>query len=216
MSEKASQTLYRFRTFRSPELFSEEGKEERFIMQPESEKVGAFYNNMNNRQEGESKMEVLKNAATVFQPNTNTVDSLKETFPKLIPFGRWLTRNKANYKDDILSKISEVYPRTSTILWNELFYQIITQENFYVKEVVIEALLANHVVSAYRQFKSDGVQLQEIPDALEPYVNAKVLLPAELFDFSNEATVVSSNATSSSVKKIDNNWTKAQNVSIAN
>lgn len=68
-------------------------------------------------------------------------------------------------------------------LWDNLFYQTIVQEDFYVKERLIEILVLLHVTD---QLKNN--QSNDKTALLIQALNARVVLPVELFDNTNYRT----------------------------
>lgn len=171
MSTEIKNTLFRFVTMRSPELSEETNKDKRFIYRGAGVN-GAFDTAVANRG-NKTKWQAMKEVS--FTPATEAVikGSVSEKFYN---FAIWIARNKYSYQDaDLMNQIPADY-RSFTIdkqlLWNNLFYQVITQKDFYVKELIIQLLLAYHVCKNFDEYNKDLRKL---------LINAKVILPKELF-----------------------------------
>lgn len=171
MSTEIKNTLFRFVTMRSPELSEEKNKDKRFVYRATAIK-DVFDAAVANRG-AKTKWQAMKEVD--FSPTTEGAlkMSVKENLYKL---AIWIAKNKYSYDDaEFLNQIPANY-RDLTIdekpLWNNLFYQIITQKDFYVKELIMQLLIANHVCKNFDEWNKDVRKL---------LINAKVVLPKELF-----------------------------------
>ena len=92
-------------------------------------------------------------------------------------FSTWLIRNRNTESiKAVRSKITELNIGDKPIaidalikLWDNLFYQVVTQQSFAIKEAVMQVLLAKHVVD----------RLSKNIDTSNDVLFAKVLLPKE-------------------------------------
>jgi hypothetical protein len=184
-----SQTLFRFVSLRSPELTNDEGKDKRFVFRDAAVAQGVFDDAVRNRAAGTSKWQAMKNAAANFTPLASEAE-VKALNSKLYEFSVWLTRNKSTVTEDQLMQksggITLLNNSQLQLLWNNLFYQVVTQKSFYVKEAVIQLLIASHVVK-------NRVTLKSATSASENdiLVNANTVLPQELF--AEEAALAAGN-----------------------
>ncbi|WP_417558509.1 carboxypeptidase-like regulatory domain-containing protein [Mesoflavibacter zeaxanthinifaciens] len=171
MNNEIKNTLFRFVSMRAPELSTEYNKKAGFILQPESAS-GDFNDAVINRLEGTTKSEALKQAAIDFESSALSVDAIKKLTPDLYNFSVWVAKNriKANSSEisDRASGLSDLKDHKKTI-WQNLYYQVITQKDFYAKEVLMQLLLANHIVENYQTLN------------LEELTKAKIILPKALF-----------------------------------
>ncbi|HEX8574880.1 MAG TPA: hypothetical protein VF677_01160 [Flavobacterium sp.] len=170
-----------------------------------------------------TKWQALQSAAAAFVPLTEA--TLKTSIePESLDFAIWIARNKHSFdttelleRSRSLSNLStghRLAPDTLTLLWNNLFYQVVTQKDFYVKETIIQLLVANHVAVNF-----EGADLR----LLKQLKNAKVVLPKELFVEDNP-TGNSSIARIASIKEEDKPFVslpseamrRAQAVSLSN
>jgi hypothetical protein len=185
----ASQTLFRFVSVRSPQLTDEVGKDKRFIFRPPSVKNQAATINVFDAavaQVGNStKIELLIAAAPAFKlssaylNNEHAVETLAGA--GMYAFSVWLARNRDSYTNaELLLKAQETGAilnlPISTRLWNNLFYQVVTQESFYVKEAIIQVLTANHVI----QNLDINVETKGLENN-KAHVKSTLVLPKELF-----------------------------------
>ncbi|MDR2234719.1 MAG: hypothetical protein LBE92_01220 [Chryseobacterium sp.] len=180
-----SQTLFRFVSLRSPQLSDEEEQSKRFIMIPESYKNdNTFYVPVTNASSG-SKMKKLRECAASYannpkciktdSGNSNSLQNFKRTYKAICDFGAWIAKNKGKYTAEELIALRNEYfavsiqpmPDTSD-LWNNLIYQVVTQKDFYIKEMMMQVLLAMHVLPAINEEQAKSL------------VNAKVVLPKEI------------------------------------
>ncbi len=184
-----SQTLFRFVSLRSPQLSDETKNDKRFITIPEELKSdNAFYVPVVNGTG--SKQRLLQNCAANYANNpncissdhnsANSLESFKISYNAFYIFSTWLAKNRnrctfrelINKKKELfMAEIENAYPLpTPNILdlWNNLIYQVVTQKDFYVKEVIMQQLLTQHILSISGE--------EEIKAGL----NAKIVLPKEL------------------------------------
>ena len=177
----ASQTLFRFASIRNPKLSDEIGKPKRFIFQPKSKSQGVFHTATADLTTTVDKLLALNNAAASYGPLTKA--ELKALNTELFIFSEWLARNRSTFQEaELYTNANGVSPLDTQALyqvWNNLYYQIITQQDPYVKDALIHLLVANHVILNLADVKklADDIRL----DCLEELVFAKVVLPKEIF-----------------------------------
>ncbi|WP_211165425.1 hypothetical protein [Flavobacterium silvaticum] len=166
-------TLFRFVTMRSPELADDRDEIFRFIFIPND--ITTTFHHAISADPGK-KWTVLKEKASGFEDDSLVLDvaGIKATVsPALYHFAIWLAGNK---KSKTASEVANYYGNlTSTqvydlqILWENLFYQIIMQKDFYAKELLMQLLSALHVIQMIDK------------DELEIALKATVVLPREIF-----------------------------------
>lgn len=178
-NNQASQTLFRFVSLRSPQLSDDKGQDKRFILAPDKLKYTHFYQFVL-QHPNESKIRSLNEYAEPFSQTTDCItdkDYLKNHFPELYDFSSWIARNKENYfEDELKEKCHHINDLFSTdekleialLLWNNLIYQVVTQKDFYIKEIVMQMLLALHIAQNFDSVKSSIL------------VNARIVLPRDL------------------------------------
>lgn len=179
-----SQTLFRFVSLRSPQLSDDKGQDKRFVLIPQDLKEDTnFYKPVT---EGtDSKRKLLEQCAAnyastpeclVKKNDNNNFDPFKRSYKVIYDFATWLARNKSTctYKEFIIQRdtvLATLHAKPSEILlWNNLIYQVVTQKDFYIKEVMMQIILALHVLNN----PSDNEEVTKV------LLNARVVLPKEL------------------------------------
>lgn len=185
-----TQTLFRFVSLRSPQLSDEKNQEKRFILFPEAMKTDTIFYKPVTEGTG-SKQKLLHERAEVFKTNADRIENLndfKTEFNEFYMFASWLAVNKATCTyEEFQAKKTEIlppiYPTPELhVLWNNLIYQVVTQENFYLKETLLQMLLALHTLAVTGE---DNVLLA---------LAAKVVLPKELILDDNSLTAIISSS----------------------
>lgn len=179
-----SQTLFRFVSLRSPQLSDDTKNDKRFITIPEELKQDdAFYIPVVNGTG--SKQRLLQTCATNYANNpkcissdhnrTNNLEAFRTYYRAFYVFGTWLAKNKNTCTfQEFISKrnelfVAEVQPMPNLVdLWNNLIYQVVTQKDFYIKEAVMQVILAQHAVSTSNE------------ETMKKILGAKIVLPKEL------------------------------------
>lgn len=163
-------TLFKFQSLRAPELLKEESLEKRFIYHPDNS--GVFFEKVDKRGT-KTKWQAMVAAAE----NFNAVLSEKELGSEaLLALAAWLSKNKSNINVDELVDMLDSFEGeliNETMLWDNLFYQVIVEKSFYAKEAIIELLVLQNLIKVFDKTgdKNDLKQLAK----------AKVVLPLELF-----------------------------------
>ncbi|MGV7106002.1 hypothetical protein [Flavobacterium sp. U410] len=171
MSNEIKNTLFRFVSMRAPELSTENETNKGFILQPEAAN-GEFNNAIIDKPAGKTKLEALKEAAADFKPLT--VENIKTLDEKVYAFSVWIAKNKNTISDaELKEKAEGIEPlKDESIIksiWQNLYYQVITQKDFYAKETLMQLVLAQHILENYTSVKSSDL------------LKAKVILPKALF-----------------------------------
>ncbi len=181
MSTEIKNTLFRFVTMRAPELSNEEGIKSRFVfMEPRqnSSEIRIFEDAVLNRTIDQTKWSAMSEATTSYQAKSQA--ELKAFNKKIYDLGVWIAKNKHSYShDELLQKAQSLTNEKVSLvqlnlLWDNLFYQVITKNDFYAKETIMHILIGNHVLMNLAQIKSSAELAKQI-------VLAKVVLPKELF-----------------------------------
>ncbi|WP_289043799.1 hypothetical protein [uncultured Olleya sp.] len=175
MSTEIKNTLFRFVSMRAPELTDESKQIERFILRGENILKGDFDAAISSLYKGASKWQALNAVAKTFIPLS--LEKIKSIDSKLYDFSVWIAKNKQFLSEKDLELKAEgvsVINDNKILgqLWDNLFYQILTQKEFYAKEVIIQLLTANHFLTNYKT-----------PDFefAKTLLTAKVVLPKSLF-----------------------------------
>lgn len=169
MSNEIKNTLFRFVSMRAPELTTEHDKSLGFITQPIAAN-GIFNAAIDTKPEGMTKLERLQETAAGYVPYS--VDQIKSLNQSLYDFSVWLAKNKSKATTVEIADKSQgataLIDEDLVTVWQNLYYQIITQKDFYAKETLMQLLFANHIVQNY-------------PKINKALLKAKVVLPKKLF-----------------------------------
>lgn len=199
-SQNPTNTLFRFVTMRAPELSDEKSKSKRFVFRNHKNYSSSFDQAVKSRSSELTCWQAMQVLAETFTPLTE--ESIKiNVDSNLLEFAIWVSRNKHSFSTkNMLEKMADlsnlVSPETLTLLWDNLFYQVVTQKDFYVKETIMQLLIANHIQANEQSIDSEyqNAMLSESKNTIleteliKNIVNAKIVLPKELFD-EKEATV---------------------------
>lgn len=195
-TNNASQTLFRFASMRNAELSDPKNKKRRFIFRNYDSQKGFIDAKI---EAGESLKKIVEDPTGLI---IETEESLKEKNPAFYELAVWVARNKASAsKQEFDAKINDyrrAYPQAVVIgkeIWDNLIYQVITQKDFYAKEILIQFLHLNHILLTY-----DGVSQEQYEDV----IGAKVVLPKEIFksDESTGSSVIAAKSTASQQPKV--------------
>lgn len=175
-------TLFRFVSLRSAELTKKENQEKRFVFHFDNES-GYFFDVLKNTPETPSKWEVLKDAANNFLAYQSEKE-IENILPNYFQISNFIASNKSKI-EDIYKKIEGLQPLDETLeltLWDNLFYQVITQKSFYIKEAVIQLLVLQNLLKNTSNSKKTQ---EELLKDIGELVQAKVVLPSEIFEENN-------------------------------
>ena len=157
MSKTIKQNLFRFVTLRNPQLIDEKDKDFGFVFHPD-DKYNKFLQKIVDVNE-EERVKVLYDEAAQFSP-LKTRTETKAVNIKLYPFSSWLMRNKnklsyMSIKENIngASALTEAQEFT---IWDNLIYQTIEKKSVYIREALIQMLIANQFLKAFLKF-SEGL-----------------------------------------------------------
>jgi len=171
-------TLFRFVNVRNPQLPKAVTIPVRFVSQDLTLATGVFHTAVSTRATGVTKSQALATAAAgSFKTPILSDKELRVLSPQLFDFSEWVMQNRAAYTDAELkvevAKVKETIANDKLQkLWDNLFYQVITQKDFYVKEGVMQMLTAYHIKN-----KLSATD----PEFNKMLVNARIALPTDLF-----------------------------------
>jgi hypothetical protein len=189
MSTKPNQqqTLFRFVSIRPPQLVNDVGKKQRFVFSPDE---GVFYDAVKNRPLGQSKREAMKIAGETFDAY-KSAEAIEVKYNNYFTVATWIARNKQSFSPqvllDMIQDLSPFDAATVVKFWDNLYFQIITQKDFYIKEDVMQFLVLNNLLAIIE--KADT--LEEKLKLLPVLANARVVLPTELFTEEEQDTTSS-------------------------
>ena len=187
---KNQHTLYRFVSLRNPELTKKENQNKRFVFHPDN-KSGVFFKTMN-VDNVSNKWQNLLSISSTF-PAISSLENLESLVgKKFFDFANWLASNRSNYDSEVVLKnlkdLKPLDPKKLEIdLWDNLFYQVVTQKDFYIKENIIQILVLNNLLKETITI----IAVNEKLEFLNLLLKARVVLPTLLFeqepDFDNNS-----------------------------
>lgn len=181
-NNNASQTLFRFATSRNAELSDPKNKERRFIFRKDTQK-GVFDAKLNLS----TTLQRLCDSPSSLPLTIETEQSLKAKDSVFYDLAVWVARNKSTatktdfdakikeYKDYLIANKKTMLSIDSS-LWDNLAYQVTTQKDFYAKEILMQFLHLNHILTVY---------VNGDEEVYNDVIKAKVVLPKELFNANN-------------------------------
>lgn len=207
-STQVSQTLYRFVSVRAPQMSEENEMGIRFVFRsPEVKQQPGSVNVFDEaagQQSNTPLWERLQTAATAFKQTAAYIGSesvLKQiTSGQFVLFTAWLASKRYSFTNaELLARTDEfgAAPDTAVLtrIWNNLMYQVITQESFYIKEVLMQVLIGSHVLQHLNRSETEDTYPWH-----QKLVTAKVVLPKEVFGGITGVTATGSPGVTSSGK----------------
>ena len=207
-TNNSSQTLFRFAAMRNPELSDPKNKEKRFIFRSKqakaTSKIDSLVNSTTNLQS------VFKNPSAISGFTVHSEDSLKTLYLKFYDFAVWVARNKSTATKQEFDKQIALCKTFGTltvdhILWDNLVYQVVTQKDFYAKELIMQLLHLAHILENYDQSE----------ESFEEMKKAKVVLPKELFKVSSTGSNGTSASSTTQRVMFDNKAMKLAEASVS-
>lgn len=102
----------------------------------------------------------------------------------------FIANNRSAANTDILAEqtngLKPLNEKQIFTLWDNLFYQVVTQKAFYVKELIMQVLVANNLLLHLSLFRKANREI--FTSDYFTLANARVVLPANLFEVDNTAT----------------------------
>jgi len=185
-NNNSSQTLFRFAAMRNPELSDPKNLDRRFIFRDDFEMniKSVFDKNIQAEKTLQSICRKINQAGSGMTLDILTESDFKEMHSgKIYELAVWVARNKSTAtKTEFDEKINDYktnnpnlnYFPNPELIWDNLVYQVITQKDFYAKELIMQYLHLYHILTVYD--KSE--------ESFEDMKRAKVVLPKKLFKVS--------------------------------
>lgn len=178
-SNPIASTLFSFINYRNPEPIKEKHKVPLKFITPShlNYDFSHFNTAVLNRATGVTKKKALLEAAGKYTGVLPDQEAVISMAPKLYDLGAWILANRetasaADVKASILNVAVSLPEQHEIKLWENLYYQIITQKSLATREAIMNVLLASHVVNV---FKAKG------DEVLEDIIFAKIEIPELLF-----------------------------------
>lgn len=184
---KNQHTLYRFVSLRNPELSKKKDQTKRFVFYSEP-RNGKFISSMVSLIAPESKWERLQVTASNFESTSLVIkkesDFLNYVTKDFLEYANWLSSNRSDFLTDVVlkdisSRFKSLEPSSlENDLWDNLFYQVVTQKDFYIKESIMHLLVFNNLLKEIQKLTTDLSKIE----VLSTLANARVVLPTTLFE----------------------------------
>ncbi len=190
-------------------MSNEKNEERRFVKKPDSITESSFTKAVRNREKNVTKWDAMKKNAATF-PAIQSNDELKTMNLELYDFAIWIARNKFSYdqKELIIEKANVTTNLTPTqidLLWDNLFYQVVTHKSFYVKEIIIQLLIADNLIKNFVVNDSE---------AIADLIRAKVVLPKTLFIENETSSLINTGGSKNKVSTIESTIEETSSMSV--
>ena len=185
-AKKIKKNLFRFTTLRNPQLVTDEEKEIGFIFHPDPTK-SIFYAALEKALPGEEQA-ILQEASQNFSALKNRKE-VQEINSNLYKFSTWLMRNKyaLSYEgiSDNINGAKVLSTPNELLIWDNLIYQTIVRDSVYIREALIQMLIANGFLRAFNLLGQSANFTEEIKAQFLKRANASVVVSNSLFSISN-------------------------------
>ncbi|CAM3717083.1 hypothetical protein ELOC111193_17695 [Elizabethkingia occulta] len=201
-SNNATQTLFRFASLRNPQL-AEAKNNDNFIVRSKESK--GYFDSLIQEWYAPPVKETSKLNYLIEKLNENSeISSIKKTEKALIQLlgyfyeaGKVLAQKrdfeklsdleqlmadiqaKVDITNSAESKLLDPSSENVKSLWDSLIYQMLTQKDFYVKEIIIQSLQAINCFTKYQKLTTESEK--EKLELLRKAATAKVVIPDYLF-----------------------------------
>ncbi len=173
--------LFKFVTLRTPQLINEQKKDVGFIFhKKEISDQSKFLQEAITVKELKTAREIVNAAVKEFVPLTKMME-VKAINKDMYNFSSWLMNNRnVIIKEEAKEKINVIAKLTLTkeeenLLWDNLYYQVLTRKSSYVRQACIQMLIAHNFIT-----KIDNYDSKKIDTLEEEYLNtlakAKVVI----------------------------------------
>lgn len=187
-NNNAAQTLFRFVSLRNPKLTETKNKNFAFVQRPEGV-VGIFDEAVQTRGSS-AKQEAMASRVEEFnQAAYPSVEFLEGSeFAEMLKIGRKLSKREELKQEDwdltrqFYDELTATdFEEKMSQLWDNFIFQVISQKNFYVKEAIAQILKAIHLGFVQNISVDEDIIKINGEEPLNNALNAKTVLPKELF-----------------------------------
>ena len=186
------QTLFRFVSFRNPNLAETNSENLKFI-QRDKNLTGVF--DESTAIESQTKYQALREDTRKFKDRAiKTVEELeKGIFGSLLAVGKSIS-NQTPLSAKELALCKDKYTEYKdeeavNSIWDNLIYQYLTQEDFYIKEALIHILKAFHIGFAQSLEPNEELKKLNGEDFVETALNATIVIPSTVLEKITTASI---------------------------
>lgn len=186
MNKKPSKAnLFRFVTLRNPQLSDGNANTKGFVYHPDTSQSNFI--TVAETSDEPSKKTNLKSAHTAYTAFQNKSE-VRNQNQSLYDFSSWLMRNKnvLSYASiyDNKKTVVELTDAQELLIWENLLSYVINNESDYVRDALIQVLVANQFLKAFEAFRAGSTEeITFTEDQEEEFVrraNAAVVIPKVL------------------------------------
>ncbi|NBL66082.1 hypothetical protein GV828_12825 [Flavobacterium sp. NST-5] len=125
--------------------------------------------------QGDSNKEFLRNLSSAFEANSiKSIEEIQLSFSNIYDFSKWLISNRSTISFELVSeKIlpAPLKPGQKNLLWENLFYQIITKKSSAIRDMLMSILVADNFLTRLAELDKEDLAV------LKSLASAKVVIP---------------------------------------
>jgi hypothetical protein len=187
MTTPIKTTLFNLKTSRAPELLTDDARQKYFIDHPDGS-TGVFYTAVAGRPGGQSIREAMEGASETFTELDK--DGVIAINTGMYEFAmKFLINRDVLVYADVNTAIGTVTALSSgnkITLWDNLFFQTITQQDPYVRECILYVLIANHL-------KENFGSVPATDEGVRMWAKSRVVMPLDLFGIETDYHTATTN-----------------------
>lgn len=174
--------LFKFVTLRQPQLISENNKQIGFVFYPFSN-LSKFTDivKITDLKEKQSKLKKLADEEKFFDSYLH----LKKINESIYNFSSWLMKNRNILVMDEVEKymksVLPLSPEMEDVIWENLFYQIVSKKSQTVKQACLQVLVSNNFLKKNDFFSKTDDSLITDENKMQKLANAYIVIPRGLF-----------------------------------
>lgn len=178
-TEQTKTTLFSFSSFRSAEKLTDFQSAKYYVRHPD-ETTGPFFEAIETPSPSLTKRQQLLQEAESFTAIVSK-DAIEALNPNLFVFSLWLSQNRNTLTlttvNTALTSVTALSSPNLLIIWNNLIYQILTMDSAYLREYLIDLLIANHFVNVKPTVPADDDNMLKL--AMSTIALPKVIFSLE-------------------------------------
>lgn len=179
METKRKTDLFRFATVRAPQLISKERRALGFIENKRIEQ-SEFFSSLNLNASLDVLRSGVQNRIGSFAPY-KSVEEVKSLHPDFWDFSLWLAENRNELvRDELDDRVTGLSLMNGfrEKLWDQIYFDILTETNPYVRQACIQMLVADNFITNYRFYSPNDANSDKTAEAklLKRLANGKVVI----------------------------------------
>jgi len=204
MKEQASQTLFRFVSFRAPELIAPQRPSRKFIYEMIDDGRQSRV-----REISDGTFEERSSGLTIL-----TQDQIRAKNVGLHDFGAWIQKNRRDFDYvEVRTKLQEVLTDSEIAneeaVWLNLYHQYKTQTDHGARESLINLIIAKNLLDESKKIDRNTPE-EELLKLYKEIANARIVIPNDIIDVvqtvdTNPATPIFRTANAATASRIASN-----------